>query len=231
MGESRKVVGIGAGAHAELLAELIGQTGQFRLVGFTDSDPKKIGSLLAGVPVLGDDTELPRLLDAGVQAAFIGVGTVSAEGSRLRKRLFQQAMKLGFKLIPLIHPQAVVSASAQVDAGAVVMAGAILSAKVRLGRNVTLYSGAVVEHHSVLEDHAFLTPGVRIAGGVHLEEGVFVGIGACINQKIRIGAWATVGAGSVVLRDLPSGCTAVGNPARVILVSESEGSKESVLSS
>ena len=42
----------------------------------------------------------------------------------------------------------------------------------------------------------------------------FVGAGATILPRIRIGADAVVGAGAVVTRDVPSGVTVVGNPAQ-----------------
>lgn len=49
-----------------------------------------------------------------------------------------------------------------------------------------------------------------------IEDGVSIGGGATILPGVRIGAYATVGAGSVVTKDVPGGTTVVGNPARVI---------------
>jgi acetyltransferase-like isoleucine patch superfamily enzyme len=43
-----------------------------------------------------------------------------------------------------------------------------------------------------------------------------VGLGAKIIQCLSVGEWSIVGAGAVVIRDIPPGCTAVGVPARVI---------------
>lgn len=39
-------------------------------------------------------------------------------------------------------------------------------------------------------------------------------------QSIRIGKWCTIGAGTVIIRDIPDYATAVGNPARVIKMRE-----------
>jgi acetyltransferase EpsM len=47
-------------------------------------------------------------------------------------------------------------------------------------------------------------------------EGTHIGAGAVVIPKVRIGRWCRVGAGAVVVRDLPDHCTAVGNPARVL---------------
>ncbi|MEM7760366.1 MAG: hypothetical protein AAF298_19885 [Cyanobacteria bacterium P01_A01_bin.40] len=44
--------------------------------------------------------------------------------------------------------------------------------------------------------------------------------GAVVISSIRIGKWCTIGAGTVVIRDIPDYATAVGNPARVIKMRE-----------
>ncbi len=49
-----------------------------------------------------------------------------------------------------------------------------------------------------------------------IEDDVSIGSGATIMCGIRIGKGAMVGAGAVVIHDVPAGATVVGNPARVI---------------
>lgn len=213
-----QVVGIGAGGHAKILVELLIETGGYDLVGFTDPDQTRWGGSLMGYPILGGDGELPALRAKGVQAAFIGVGAVSSAGTRLRARLFREALALGFEMPILLHPHAAISPSATVGPGSVVMAGAVVSSAVRIGANVTVYSGVIIEHDSVICDHVHLSPGVHLAGGVMIEDEAFVGIGASIIQGIRIGARAVVGAGAAVIRDVPAGSTAVGVPARTLPV-------------
>lgn len=45
--------------------------------------------------------------------------------------------------------------------------------------------------------------------------GVYIGAGASILGDLSIGDFAKIGAGTVVTSDVPGGCTAVGNPARL----------------
>ena len=45
--------------------------------------------------------------------------------------------------------------------------------------------------------------------------GVYIGAGATILSDITVGDFAKIGAGTVVTSDVPAGCTAVGNPARL----------------
>jgi serine O-acetyltransferase len=46
--------------------------------------------------------------------------------------------------------------------------------------------------------------------------GVLLGAGVCVLGPIEIGPGSKVGAGSVVVTDLPCHCVAVGVPARII---------------
>jgi UDP-perosamine 4-acetyltransferase len=215
MVDRMKVVGIGAGGHAKILIELLAQAGKYDLVGFTDAGRERWGTEFMGYPILGGDEMLAELHTKGVQAAFIGVGAVDGAGTRLRAKLFRQAIDLGFQMPTLIHSKGVVSPSMTIGVGSVVMAGAVLSADVRVGDNVTIYSGTLIEHDSVIDDHVHMSPGVHLAGGVHIGEGAFIGIGASVIHGIRVGRWATIGAGTVVLKDLPENVVAVGVPARL----------------
>jgi acetyltransferase-like isoleucine patch superfamily enzyme len=45
---------------------------------------------------------------------------------------------------------------------------------------------------------------------------VFIGAQVIILKGVSIGSFSVVGAGAVVSRDVPSGCTVIGNPARTI---------------
>ena len=63
-----------------------------------------------------------------------------------------------------------------------------------------------------------MCPGALLAGRVKVGRGAFIGIGAQVIQCRAIGHFATIGAGAVVIEDVPEYSTAVGVPARVIKV-------------
>ena len=72
----------------------------------------------------------------------------------------------------------------------------------------------------MIEDFVNLAPGANISGNVHLMEGAYVGTNASILQgksidnKLEIGAYATIGAGAAVIKSVQSFATVVGVPAR-----------------
>lgn len=213
-GRRTKIVGVGAGGHAAMLLDLLERLGGYEVVGLTDVDPAARGAGRSGVPVLGGDEQLEPLRRAGVRCAFVGVGAVSSEGTRLRAALVGRVTGLGFRVPRLVDPAAVVSRRAAIGEGTVVMAGAVVGPQSQLGRHVTVYGGSMITHDIRIGDHAHLSPGVSLGGGVTIGTGAFLGIGASVMQGRKIGDWATVGAGSAVVDDVPAGSRVAGVPAR-----------------
>ena len=58
--------------------------------------------------------------------------------------------------------------------------------------------------------------GVRISGNCRVGEGALLGTGATLVQQVSVGGWSTVGAGAVVIEDIPDKVVAVGVPAKVV---------------
>jgi UDP-perosamine 4-acetyltransferase len=207
-----RVVGIGAGGHARVLLDMIRAIGAWEIVGLLDMDERLWGRDVDGVTVIGGDSRLAELYQSGVTHAFIGIGSSGESGPR--KRAFNLVTGLGFRVVQILHPSAAVSPAATLGPGAAVMASAVVNTGSRIGVNVIINTGAIVEHDCVVDDHAHIATGSRLGGGVHVGEGSHIGIGASIRQRISIGRGSIVGAGAVVVEDVPDGMVVVGVPAR-----------------
>ena len=208
------VIGLGAGGHAKVVIEILRLAGSYEIVGLLDIARARWETEVAGVKVLGGDELLPEIHGRGISAAFIGLGTVGDASQR--KLLFEKAREHGFEIVSAIHPQAIVSESAEIGCGPTVMAGAIINADARLGDNVIVNTGAIIEHDCVVGNHAHIATGACLAGAIHVGDGAHIGIGASVRQGIHIGRHAIVGAGAVVIRDVPEGVVVVGVPAKEI---------------
>ncbi|HYS24795.1 MAG TPA: acyltransferase [Vicinamibacterales bacterium] len=101
---------------------------------------------------------------------------------------------------------------------------------VDIGNNVRIHTQVFIPEFSVLEDGCWigpnvvltnakypLSPGVKdsLAGPV-VRRNAKIGANATLLPGVVIGEGALVGAGAVVVRDVPAGAVVVGNPARVI---------------
>ncbi|MCI7485080.1 serine O-acetyltransferase [Helicobacter sp. 10-6591] len=102
----------------------------------------------------------------------------------------------------------------------------------KIGRRVFIDHaiGVVIGQTAVVGDDVTIYQGVSL-GGVSLartkrhptiESGVVIGAGAKVLGDIVVGENAKIGANSVVIKDVPRDCTAVGIPARVIVKGRSK---------
>ncbi len=101
-----------------------------------------------------------------------------------------------------IHPGATIGRRVFIDHGA----GVVIGETAEIGDDVTLYQGVTLGGTG--KDHGKRHPTV--------ETGVILGAGAKILGPITLGQNVKVGAGAIVLRSVPEGCTVVGNPGRIV---------------
>ncbi len=105
-----------------------------------------------------------------------------------------------------IHPGAKIGKGLFIDHGS----GVIIGETAELGNNVTLYQGVTLggtgkekgKRHPTLEDNVMVSAGAKILG------------------SFRIGENSKIGAGSVVLKEVPANCTVVGVPGRIVKKNE-----------
>lgn len=119
---------------------------------------------------------------------------------RLAARLMSQLARLATGIE--IHPGATIGRRVFIDHGA----GVVIGETANVGNDVTLYQGVTLggTGHERGKRHPTL------------RDGVFVGSSAQILGNICIGENSRVGAGSVVLRDVPPNSTVVGVPAHIV---------------
>jgi|TARA_Y100001970_G_scaffold189989_1_gene230975 UDP-N-acetylglucosamine acyltransferase len=72
-----------------------------------------------------------------------------------------------------------------------------------IGSRCLLMANAHVAHDCVLGDDIILANNVAVAGHVHIDDFVIVGGAVGIHQFCKIGAHAFLGAGGIILRDVP----------------------------
>lgn len=101
-----------------------------------------------------------------------------------------------------IHPGAVIGRRVFIDHGM----GVVIGETAEIGDDVTLYHGVTLGGTSWNKGKRHPT----------LENGVVIGAGAKVLGPITIAAGAKIGSNAVVVKPVPAGATAVGQPARVI---------------
>lgn len=146
------------------------------------------------------------------------IAVVCAIGnSKIRKKVIEKFSFVNWVEFPnLIDPSVLMSDRIHIGKGNIVCAGNILTVDITLGDFNIINLDCTVGHDAEIRDFVTLYPSVNISGAITLEQCVEIGTGAHIIQGLSVGYESIIGAGSVVIRDVPAGCTAVGNPCRVI---------------
>jgi UDP-hydrolysing UDP-N-acetyl-D-glucosamine 2-epimerase len=206
-----RIVVAGAGGHARSVIDALRTSGRNFQPMCTDPDSALHGDTIDGAPVVGDDAALPDLLAGGVAAACPGIGGVG--DNRPRARLHAHLQTLGFELPAVVHGGAQVSRTASLGNATVALAGSVVGSGASVGEDVIVGSAVTVEHDCTIGDHVHLASACVLGGAVQVATGAHVGLGATILQGRSVGPWAVVGAGAVVVHDVPGGETVVGCPA------------------
>jgi sugar O-acyltransferase (sialic acid O-acetyltransferase NeuD family) len=160
--------------------------------------------------------DLPIFTDAQLRERLASCQVVCAVGSPGRVAFIAKVAAWGAEFATLVHPSARVSQKAALGPGTLVGPLANVAAHARLGSHVILNRAASVAHHVVIDDYATIGPAAVIAGSAVIGRCALIGAGAVVKDGIQIGAGATVGLGSVAVRDVKSGATVFGIPARLL---------------
>lgn len=106
----------------------------------------------------------------------------------------------------------------------------VIEHHLNIGNRVRIHSNVFIPEYSILEDDVWVGPNVVFTNarypmspdakvnleGPHLMSGSKIGANATLLPGVTIGRYALVGAGAVVVRDVPDRKVVAGNPARVI---------------
>jgi sugar O-acyltransferase (sialic acid O-acetyltransferase NeuD family) len=181
---TRNVVIVGAGGHGQSVGEIVLNDVGLQLAGFVD-DAANLGPIL-GRPVLATTQQLAACR-AHADAVVVAIGN-----NRLREELCNRALAAGFELLTVVHPRAIVSASASIAAGCAIMAGAIVGTQAALGLGVIVNSGSVVDHHCRVEDFGHVGTNASMAGGSVLGRGAWMQAGAALGYNVVVAAGAVL---------------------------------------
>jgi sugar O-acyltransferase (sialic acid O-acetyltransferase NeuD family) len=215
MAKLQKLIVIGAGGFGSEVAwaaeNCNARSPKFEIVGFADDNPAKIGGTYYGYPVLGSLEDMDRKFDE--KPGFL----CAIGNNRHRVRVVERALRLGWSPVTVIDPSVIVGKVAKVGLGTYVGAGTIISIHSSVGDHVIINHCCSIGHDSKLEDFVQVSPGGRVSGACVLKRGATMASNAALAPRVVVGEFATVGACSFAVCNVPAGATVVGSPARTML--------------
>ena len=209
----KNIVLIGGGDQAHYTIDIIHKEGKYKIVGIIDAQ-EEIGSIKFGYKIIGRQDAIKQI------AALYEVdgGVISIGDNWTRHYVAEQIKKLvpKFKFINAIHPSIIIGDNVELGEGIVAMAGCIFNPKAKIGNFTFFATGAQVEHDCIIGNYASISAGSITGGYVELGDFAALTLGVTVFDRIKIGKNSVVGAGSLVVKDLPDNVLAYGNPAKII---------------
>ena len=204
---------VGAKGFAKEVLEVVHQLKQLDKLAFyddvNDDAPEKLFGQFLILKTIQEAAEYFKTID---NQFTIGIGNPI-----LRKKLYDKFTALGGMFATTISPLATIGYYGNhIGEGCNIMTGTVITSVVTIKRGTLINLNCTIGHDSILGEFVELSPGVHISGNCTIGNYSVFGTNASILPKLTVGKNVIVGAGSVVTKDLPDNCVAVGIPAKII---------------
>ena len=134
----------------------------------------------------------------------------SKERENIVKKLPQNTSYFTF-----VHPTALLmSENIEIGIGSFIGAYSILTTNITIGNHTILNRGNHIGHDSKIGDFFSAMPGAIVSGNVVIGTNVYMGNNSSIREKITVGSNAIIGANAAVVKNIITGGTYVGVPAK-----------------
>jgi sugar O-acyltransferase (sialic acid O-acetyltransferase NeuD family) len=201
-----EIVLIGGGGHALVVAEAAALVGT-RVLGVYDDAPSPVATFRLNIPRLGPLANATR----APAPAILALGDLAA-----RRRILDHLPRSFTWAEPVVHPDAVLHASATLAQGVYIGPRAIVHSFAAVAAHAILNSACLVEHECRVGENTHLAPGTLLGGRVTVGLDTLLGLGSRILPNLSVGDRAVVGGGALVHRCIPDDTTVVGVPAEPI---------------
>ena len=201
----------GFGREVAWLVERINKvTPTWNIVGFMDDNEEIQNEIINGYKVLGKTEDVIKYPDAYFVCA---VGS-----ARVREKIVNNMKSINpeIKFGTVIDPSVEMSDLVTIGEGSIICAHTIITVNITIGTHVIMNLDCTVGHDAIIGDFVTLYPSVNVSGITNIGHAVELGTGMQIIQGKTVGDYSIVGAGAVVVKDIPAKCTAVGSPAKPI---------------
>lgn len=199
---------LGAGGHSKVVIDTIRCMEMINMESLSEirllDDNLDVETKINGCRVVGKLCNCYKFLEGN--KFIIGVGNNSV------RRLIAETYLLPYAVA--VHPDAILGSGVSIGNGSVIMAGVVINAETSIGEHCIINTGSTLDHENTIDDFVHISPGVHTGGNVRVGKESWIGIGSCVKNGVTLGEQCVVGAGSVVLKNIPSGYVAVGCPAR-----------------
>lgn len=203
----KRLVLVGDSAFAEIAFEYFSHDSPYEVVAFAVEREFLTKSELFGLPI----HPLEELEDhCAPQEHSFHAALAYTQRNQLRTRLFEETRARGYCPASYISSRSFIWRNVELGEHCFIFEDNTIQPFVKVGNNVVMWSGNHIGHHSTIEDNCFIASHAVMSGFTRLGESSFLGVNATFSNNIEIASDCVVGAGALVLADVPPGTTVRG---------------------
>jgi len=147
---------------------------------------------------------------------------IGGSNGKARYLITRELIKKGLKPLNIISENSFIDDTSIIGNSFHAMPGSLVHSNSIIGDCVIVNTNATIDHECIVGNGCHFMGSSAVSGMVTIEDYVTVGTNATILPNLKIGTGSYIGAGSVVISDVPSNHVVVGNPAKFLKMNKQE---------
>ena len=205
-------IDIGADTYGQVYKEYL--KSEYSVIGYYDDDSSLHGRTIDGIEVKGNVQDAIEN-EAGC-AVFVPIGN-----NKVRVRILKEFERNGFVIPSFIHKDTIIHSSVKIGKAVYVLPGTNIMPLTEIGDYNMISVGSNIIHHTILQEGVFVSNGCNVGANILVKKQAYIGMGATIMTGVKvIGVSSMIGAGAVVIKDVPDNAVMAGVPAKILKYKE-----------
>ncbi|MBI88596.1 MAG: hypothetical protein CMG60_00800 [Candidatus Marinimicrobia bacterium] len=209
-----KLVILGAGYGAweviSLIEDINNRSSTYDILGILDDNPLLHGNLIKQYPILNELNHWSHY-DKKVRFVF-AIGNYQNKSKR-----YELIKSLGIpkdRYENIIHPNAKLWTEIPLGKGIIIHDGCIIHPLTKINDFVVISAGSILGVKNLVGSYSLIAANITTATDILFGCGTFLGTGVTIGPNVIMGVCSMAAVGSVILKNVDSGYSVIGNPAR-----------------
>ena len=201
----------GAKGFAIEVLEILHQLDNLNEVFFFDNKSSDLAGTIYGFKIIKSENEVGVVFENN-PAFVLGLG-----GTSDREKMSKLLTMKGGKLTSLVSPRASIGHfGVELGMGVSIMTGTIITNNISVGEGTLINLNCTIGHDSKIGKYCDISPNCNISGGCQIGDYCHFGTNSILLPKVKVGNNVTIGAGSVVTKNIEDNSLVVGIPAKKI---------------
>lgn len=209
MQKTKKAILFGLSGQAQVMDYILTRDSEYEVVAFTSTRDYVTATEIYGKPLIAFE-EIEEKYPPSEFEMHIAIGYNGQ--NETRRRFYEEAKAKGYKLLTYVSTRTT-NYAASIGDNCFIFEDNTIQPFVTIGNNCILWSGNHIGHHSTIEENCFISSHVVISGHCTIGKNSFLGVNSTLRDGIKIGAYNTLGAGCLMVKNTEDAKTFIGTKA------------------